>query len=817
MKGSILSIAAGLEGDITPEQAATPGRADRLIAEDKVWKATVAADKTMFQGSRMVTIERAGKPVLASLSELTDLEINAILGIKAEGEVPAAPAPEQPAQPKAQQVLDSGTAPKFLEAVKAGIKAPYVNAYISTLGGPERPTIMISASLDPQDSWVNNIFQNSRYLQLHIDEKGVLECFSQDYRLKAKIGAAFRKTRVKTPEEAISKINAYISKANGQVKAAIVKASKVADFEVGQEVEDSEGNVIEVKEKGTDKKRGPWLDVEFTDGEVSRYWDNPKSAPELKDVSDHLDVSTLKSADEEDEEEESEGGSGEEVKVHIWAVWYVKESPEVVKKAGEEGQIQIGLGAGDDQYDGLISGEADAKLEVTAKDGMTEIRLSGDIYVSESDLKELWLSPYAMSSEDEEFDTFDANGEALQAGTAADSGQGDEKAPEKKAGKGGKVKGAGKDKGAIVNVAEGDPLDALEDHKRPAVVFNVDDQKEGKMYQAKEVSLADLRKNEGKWQLAVWCVDMDDAKKKAVELERRRTDLMPLPDHWPVPPAQPDGEGLETYTDENGRKTQRAKALPGNYAPHALEKKDLEKMPTEREKELAMRRTDIVAKLTVKGSDTVEDPMLRHYLVTALWASNDESTEAGGEPLDKNHGIQDFTAEAMNKAKADCESFTQKAGDLTAGVDPEQVGHDFFLTRNGHGAGFWDRPELYGGKENADKLTALAKQFGSATPYLGDDKRIHFDAVLAQKRIQWIVDEASDAFMDEQGNIGDTYSIMDALEGETVAEAFETKPMDEGAKKLFIEKNGTDAHKAALQSEPAKLDEIVGLVIKECL
>ena len=28
--------------------------------------------------------------------------------------------------------------------------------------------------------------------------------------------------------------------------------------------------------------------------------------------------------------------------------------------------------------------------------------------------------------------------------------------------------------------------------------------------------------------------------------------------------------------------------------------------------------------------------------------------------------------------------------------DIEQAGHDFWFTRNRHGTGFWDRPELYG-------------------------------------------------------------------------------------------------------------------------
>ena len=38
---------------------------------------------------------------------------------------------------------------------------------------------------------------------------------------------------------------------------------------------------------------------------------------------------------------------------------------------------------------------------------------------------------------------------------------------------------------------------------------------------------------------------------------------------------------------------------------------------------------------------------------------------------------------------ADCEAFQEEAGDLIA-VDLSRAGHDFCLSRNRHGAGFWD-------------------------------------------------------------------------------------------------------------------------------
>jgi hypothetical protein len=52
------------------------------------------------------------------------------------------------------------------------------------------------------------------------------------------------------------------------------------------------------------------------------------------------------------------------------------------------------------------------------------------------------------------------------------------------------------------------------------------------------------------------------------------------------------------------------------------------------------------------------------------------------------------------------------AGDLDLSqYDPAQVGHDLWLTRNGHGVGFWDRPTVYG-EENSRILSLMAKAMG---------------------------------------------------------------------------------------------------------
>lgn len=68
----------------------------------------------------------------------------------------------------------------------------------------------------------------------------------------------------------------------------------------------------------------------------------------------------------------------------------------------------------------------------------------------------------------------------------------------------------------------------------------------------------------------------------------------------------------------------------------------------------------------------------------------------------------DFYAKTVVKAEQDVALFIELAGDLLDGMDAEQAGHDLWLTRNHHGAGFWDR----GLGVKGEKLTALAHKFG---------------------------------------------------------------------------------------------------------
>ena len=150
--------------------------------------------------------------------------------------------------------------------------------------------------------------------------------------------------------------------------------------------------------------------------------------------------------------------------------------------------------------------------------------------------------------------------------------------------------------------------------------------------------------------------------------------------------------------------------------------------------------------MTGKESPTYQslDAFTRAYIEAAFWTEEEQLTESMGEEMpgiiiqaatlesryDRESAPSfDMLAEsALEQIKQDCAHF-QTAYSLllhdlyfSHDFDPSQAGHDFWLTRNGHGAGFWDRGlGLLG-----DKLTEAAQAFGETSLYIGDDGLIYY-------------------------------------------------------------------------------------------
>ena len=131
------------------------------------------------------------------------------------------------------------------------------------------------------------------------------------------------------------------------------------------------------------------------------------------------------------------------------------------------------------------------------------------------------------------------------------------------------------------------------------------------------------------------------------------------------------------------------------------------------------------------------DRRLIQYLETALWASTSMYDD---EPLDNNYTIMDFDRESVAKAEQDLDSFFDQIRNYDILADDEQVSHDFWLTRNGHGAGFWDRPELY--PNGADQvLTDLAHSFGPSNIIEDEGTLSFYESTKKKKHILQIEEE----------------------------------------------------------------------------
>lgn len=127
---------------------------------------------------------------------------------------------------------------------------------------------------------------------------------------------------------------------------------------------------------------------------------------------------------------------------------------------------------------------------------------------------------------------------------------------------------------------------------------------------------------------------------------------------------------------------------------------------------IAYENTDFLGEGDIMGQEEYE--ILESYLEAALWTEEDEIGHAS---------ISEVSDESREKANQDVLNFMQQAGPLLDGIEPEQVGHDLWLTRNGHGAGFWDR----GLGEIGDQLSEIARAMGSKYAYRGDDGLIYID------------------------------------------------------------------------------------------
>lgn len=119
----------------------------------------------------------------------------------------------------------------------------------------------------------------------------------------------------------------------------------------------------------------------------------------------------------------------------------------------------------------------------------------------------------------------------------------------------------------------------------------------------------------------------------------------------------------------------------------------------------------------------------RSYVGTALWLMQDDD---GWSP-----DINDLSDECRESMLRDCASFyarnrwyihcdgaplSQEFEGNIAAREAAMAAHDFWLTRCGHGAGFWDGDWPVPAETILDNA---AKTFGNVDLYVGDDGKIY--------------------------------------------------------------------------------------------
>lgn len=164
--------------------------------------------------------------------------------------------------------------------------------------------------------------------------------------------------------------------------------------------------------------------------------------------------------------------------------------------------------------------------------------------------------------------------------------------------------------------------------------------------------------------------------------------------------------------------------------------KELEQYP-----DIEGNRPILMAPIDFLGQDEERlDTFFAAYLECALWASDDDSTPQGGEPLDKNHTAEDIADETLDKMREDCIDFMTahpEESDIPAMLSVldddglKRAGYDFWLTRNRHGAGFWDGDwdnlKKFGGEGAnwGEALTKRSEPYGAFDLYIGDDGKVY--------------------------------------------------------------------------------------------
>jgi hypothetical protein len=116
------------------------------------------------------------------------------------------------------------------------------------------------------------------------------------------------------------------------------------------------------------------------------------------------------------------------------------------------------------------------------------------------------------------------------------------------------------------------------------------------------------------------------------------------------------------------------------------------------------------------------DNIVDSYLHAAFW-TEEEQIKDNNDDLDLSS--TDFSEKSIEESKNDIIMFMEKAGQYLNNISDDLIGHNFWLTRNHHGAGFWDMKEL--DEEIGEIVTKICHEFKEKYVYLGDDGKLYIE------------------------------------------------------------------------------------------
>lgn len=116
----------------------------------------------------------------------------------------------------------------------------------------------------------------------------------------------------------------------------------------------------------------------------------------------------------------------------------------------------------------------------------------------------------------------------------------------------------------------------------------------------------------------------------------------------------------------------------------------------------------------------LDDAAISQLFETLIWqAPEDESGPLDYQGYTRDDIPRDQQETLIEEFRDFCQANDADVREYMASTQTtlDQVAHDFILTRNSHGAGFWDR----GAGDVGERLSDMARPYGEQDVYVGDD------------------------------------------------------------------------------------------------